>query len=419
MKPPPIKILYVLLWFPKPSETFVFREVEGLRALGVEVEVFTLYGALRKNLSPAMRDHTGSVTRVGLRGTPRALLELVRMLFTHPLKILRVMGLMLRPWRSWETAGEALLALLCAPRLARFVEERGIRHIHADWASGAATLAWGASRLTGVRFSFTGRAGDIYPPDGALEIKAREAVFVRTDVAGNVPYLSRAGNIPGHKIRLVRAGLTLDPRGPMAMPFSRSGFTIIGLGRFVRKKGFDTLLQALLLVRGQGIEVRLLLAGSGPEEQALRRLCGELGLEAAVDFVGFVSHDQVPALLRRGDCLAMPCRVVESGDRDGIPNVILEAMTLGLPVVATDVAGVGEVVRNGETGVLAPADNLAGLAEGILEILRRPEESMKMALCARDMVLGLHSPELTAKALARLYLVGLVRSHAFDHRGCE
>lgn len=396
------KVAYVLVWFPKASETFVFREVCELRKLGLDVEVATLYGPLNKDLDAAMAGYAGPVTRLGIKGAPGMLRDLLWWLRRRPGTSLRCLGSVVRRWRSWETAGEALISVFCGFSFARLFLARGVQHIHADWANGPATAAWVASRLSGLPFSFTGRAGDIFPPDGALQEKARDCCAIRTDVARNTPYLVEQARVPADKVTLIHAALALNVDTP-ASPRLTPPYMLVAVGRFVPKKGYDILLEALALLRKGGWEITLTLAGSGPEERRLKTLCQELGLQDAVRFPGFVPHDAVPELLQQADCFVMSSRVSRSGDRDGIPNVILEAMAHGLPVVGTDVSGIGEVVQDGVTGVLTPPEDAAGLAEGVAKLLQDKERALRLARAGQKLVLERFDPQSRARDLAELY----------------
>ncbi len=396
------KVAYVLVWFPKASETFVFREVCELRKLGMAVEVVTLYGPLNKDLDAAMTDYAGPVTRLGLKKAPEMLRDLLWWLRRRPRTSLRCLASMFRRWRSWETAGEALISIFCGFSFARMFLARGIEHIHADWANGPATAAWTASRLSGLPFSFTGRAGDIFPPDGALREKARDCCAIRTDVARNVPYLVEQAQVAADKVQLIHAALALDV-DQSAAPQLVPPYTLLAVGRFVPKKGYDVLLKALNLLRKQGIDATLTLAGSGPEERRLKKLCQELALTDAVRFPGFAPHNAVPDLLRQADCFVMSSRVSPTGDRDGIPNVILEAMAHGLPVVGTDVSGIGEVVQDNVTGVLAAADDPQALAQGIAKLLQDKERALALARAGQQLVQERFDPQARARDLAELY----------------
>ncbi len=382
----PGPVAYILLWFPEPTQTFVLDEVNTLVMQGLEVRVFTLYGPQSRRRLTGLVPSRAPITSLGpasLVALLRSLREAVRNGGRANLDFLR--GVVCRRWRSLETAGEALWAVLAGVHLARVFKEQGISHLHAPWADGPATAAWVASRLSGIPFSFCAHAHDIYPPDGALAEKLTAAAWVRVISAANRQYL--AGLAPGAADRLVviPIGVPLLPEAPRA-PRPAPPFRLLSLGRLVDKKGFPVLLQACRLLLDQGLDLRLTLAGDGPRRRPLRRLAARLGLQARVSFPGFVPHAQVPALLREAHLFVLPCRVDVRGDRDGIPTVILEALAHGLPVVSTAVSGIPEAVRPGETGWLAPPDDPAALARCIQEALADPAEAVKRGRAGQDLV---------------------------------
>jgi len=397
------KLGYVVLWFPKPSETFIFREVCELRRLGVPVEVFTHYARLKRWVSLEMNAYEGPVTRLGVTAATRFPGDIGYWFKRNPQaagKVLRTVPF--RRWRSLEVMGESLWGVLCGFTFARLFVERGVEHIHADWASGAATAAWVAATLTGLPFSFTGRAADIYPPDGALVEKAQAASYIRTDVGRNVDYLALQGRVPRDKIHLIYAAMTLKNVQTAPLRF-QAPFRLLALGRFVEKKGFDVLIRACGLLRDQGVDFTLTLAGDGGQASALKRLTAELGLEDRISFPGFVSHDTVPGLLMDADVFVMPCKVSGTGDRDGIPNVIMEALSYRLPVVSTDVSGIGEVVIDNQTGVLAPQKDPVALAAGIHRLLADRDNALKLAENGRQLVFQRFDPKTVAQELAAMF----------------
>ncbi len=394
---------YILLWFPKPSETFVFREALNLQAHGLPLKVFTLYGELKESLSPEMAGAGLGVERLGVPYLPvfpqdvaywrRRNPSLVRWLFrTIPW----------RRWKSLEAGGENLWAFLCAFRLARRFEEERIELIHAPWANGPATAAWVASKLTGIPFGFTGRATDIYPPDGALSEKMRDSAFVRTNTRGNVKHLTGFADGRPDKIHLVYNCLTLerhsDAPAPMIPPYK-----ILALGRFAPKKGYDVLLRSVHMLWKSGMDLRLTLGGAGHQFCHLRSLVRQFGLETMVSFPGFVPHHQVSGLFTAADIFVMPSLIPKTGDRDGIPNVIMEALLHRVPVVATDVSAIGEVIVHGETGVLAPPGDAEGLAQAIRDVVTDREGALRMAAAGRDRVLKQFDPDQNTRLLLELY----------------
>ena len=154
---------------------------------------------------------------------------------------------------------------------------------------------------------------------------------------------------------------------------------ILALGRFARTKGFDVLLRAAKLLEEQGLDFHLTLAGAGPARGALNYLTRRLGLGPRVSFPGFIPYDRVSALFTAADVFVMPCVIHASSDRDGIPNVIMEALLHRLPVVASDVAGIGEVIRHRDTGLLVPQRDAAALAAAIQAMVADRPAALAMA----------------------------------------
>ena len=397
------KLAYILLWFPKPSETFIFREVMNLWKMDASITVYTLYGELNKWLSPEMASVSHRVKRLGisfLKRFPSDLIywkkrcpEVTKWLFqTIPF----------RRWRSLEVGGENIWAFFCGFTLARQFLEDGIDHIHAPWANGPATAAWTASRLTGIPFSFMGRAVDIYPPDGALKEKILDSAFVLTNPKVNVDYLKSFAGTATDKIFL-----TYDPyplsNYRMAPVEMQAPFQILALGRFARFKGFDVLLRAARILVDAGLDFHLTLAGAGAKGLQLKYLHKRLGLGDRVSFPGFITYDRVSDLFCTADVFVMPSVIHSTGERDGIPNVLVEALLHRLPVVATDVAGLGEVVRNGETGYLIPQSDPAALAQAIMKITSDRKSALEMAENGRKLILKEFDPERCHGELLQLF----------------
>ncbi|WP_243312187.1 glycosyltransferase family 4 protein [Fundidesulfovibrio agrisoli] len=391
---------YVTLWYPKPSETFVVGEVAALRNLGMPVTVYTLYGRLSKHIGADMEAKCAPVVRLGSRSTGRGLAAMAwwhsnhKELFRNAARM--VLG---RFWRDLEQTGENSWAFLAGCLLARMFQKDGVDHIHAGWANGPATAAWTASMLTGIPFSFTGRAGDIYPPDGALEEKIAAADFVRTDAGFNVDYLRQFTKDRKDRIHLVRNMLSWDIPAPGEVPM-RQPYRLLAIGRFVKTKGLDVLLDACALLRGKGVDFRLTLAGSGRIEGALRKQAEKLGLADKVDFPGFVLHSKIPELIAQHDIFVMPSKVSRTGDRDGLPTVIMEALISRVPVVATDVGGIREVVETGVTGMLVQQRNPAALADAVMELASDREKALEMAERGKQRVAEFYD---TARNARRFY----------------
>jgi glycosyltransferase involved in cell wall biosynthesis len=380
------RIAYILLWFPEPTQTFILDEVNTMAGLGLDLTVYTLYGPRPAARIAGMAPVKTPVYHLGLASAREVLSSVARLREDwgpEAPKFLR--RVLVRRWRSFETAGEALWAALAGVHLAKRLQADGMNHIHAPWANGPATAAWVASHLTGIPFSFCGHAHDIYPPDGALQEKLAAASLVRTISHTNRRYLTDLLPAAASKIVHITYGapLTAEPRKPRDLT---PPYQLLALGRLVEKKGFPVLLAACRYLAEWGVDFRLTLAGDGPQRCHLTDLAQEYALGDKVNFLGHVPHNRVPELFRQADQFIMPCIVARHGDRDGLPNVILEALAFQVPVVATDVNGVGEAVIPGKTGWLVPQQEPHLLAQAMQEALSQPEEAQRRAKHGRELV---------------------------------
>ncbi|MFH1137369.1 MAG: glycosyltransferase [Pseudomonadota bacterium] len=388
------KTAYVLLWFPKPSETFIFREVKNIREMGLPADVHTLYGRLDSKISPEMESEAGRVERLGLPYLKTVFQEIWFWKRRDPALVNSLFhDILFRRWGSWEKTGENTWAFFCGFRLARRFLEEGVRHVHAPWAGGPATAAWTASRLCRIPFSFTARAWDIYPPDGALAQKVRQAAFVRAGTAHNLRYLTDlVGAEDAKKIHLTYNGVTAKNHGLSEVPL-RPPYRFLALGRLVEKKGYDYLLEAAKMLADQGLDFTLTIAGDGPLQKKLTELAGALGLGERVSFPGFVPYHQVPDLFYQADLFLMPSIVASSGDRDGIPNVIMESLLHRVPVIATDISGIPELIEDRRTGLLIPQRDSRALARAVLEMVGDRDQALALAERGRAKVLEQFDPE--------------------------
>ena len=396
---------YVLLWFPLSSETFIFREIQRLLACGLPIRVYTMYGQKLKGCSDEMKQLDLPVVRFGVSATFRILSAFFRALSRNPRGVGKLMreGL-LRRMRNAESLGENIWCFLAGFLLAELAMRDKVQLLHSAWGNGPATAAWTASRLTGIPFAFTGRAGDIYPQDGLLREKSRDALFIRTNNMANVDYLRQFCPPEAQdKVHCVYNGLTLNSPVVCEMPFA-APYRLLAVGRFCRTKGFVELLTMMARLRREGFPVRLTLVGDGEWRFRLRALRRRLGLEQVVDMPGFVPHDHILDFIRSHDMLVVPSVVHDNGDRDGIPNVTMEALSCAMPVVATDVCGIREVIIDGETGMLVPQRDPAALAAAVRRMLADRDAARRMAENGRQRVLHMFDSQANIQALRDLYL---------------
>jgi colanic acid/amylovoran biosynthesis glycosyltransferase len=380
------RVAYLLLWFPEPSQTFVLDEVNTLVRLGLDVKVYTLYGPRPASRTRGMAEVLAPVRHLGTASLPvliRDLLRLGRTWGPGAAGFLRRVAV--RRWRSLETGGEALWATLAGVHLAGLLTADGIGHLHAPWANGPATAAWVASTLSGIPFSFSGRAHDLYPPDGALAEKMAAAQFVRTNTLSNQRYLADLYPYLAGKVVNIYNGVSLTPPAG-SRPWTPPPFRLLALGRMMPKKGFTVLIEACRRLAARGLDFRLTLAGDGPEQAKIRGLIAGQGLADRVTLPGAVPHREVARLMAASDLLVMPSLIAPSGDRDGIPNVILEALLCEVPVVASAVSGIPEVIKDGDTGWLSVPGDAEALARTVAAALADAGEAQRRAERGRTLV---------------------------------
>ncbi len=404
--------VYISHWFPDASETFIFYEVEGLLARGFPVRACSLYALRRRGLSPGMLRTPVPVDRLGTAALPRVLAAFARALVRNPRLTTGILkDLLLRPWRTLELRLENLWAGLCGFYLAEHFARLGVGHVHAAWGSGPATAAWAAYRLAGIPFSLSVHSVDVRPHDGALGAKLADARFARADSSCNMPVLAALEpDKAAAKHHLIYTARTLPPAGEAAVAL-RSPLRLLCVGRLLRLKGFQHAVEAVALLEKQGVRADLTIAGSGLWEYPLRRLARKLGVEKRVHFPGFVTHDRLSALMLASDMLLMPSVVQAGGRSDSLPTVIVEAMLHGLPVIGSDIASFGDVIRPGETGLLVPSGDSAALAGAVRQLAEGRENSLRMAANGKALVMEMFDP---AANLSRLEL--LFTEHAGEAR---
>lgn len=381
----------ILKGYPRISETFISNEIALLEQNGLAVHILSMRHP-RENFSHE------SVKRIKARvdylpetiaGNVRRLVSAnLACLAAQPVRYLKGLGLMFaRLVRTRKTA--TVKHLLQAGYLAaRVLPGSGISHLHAHFAHSPTSVAVFTSALTGLPFSFTAHAKDIYTQDRAsLARKIGKARFVATCTGYNKTYLD-ALNASGTPIHRVYHGIDLALFQPGALRLKpEPPYEILTVARLTPKKGLPTVFRALAALAAQGIEFRHVLIGSGEERGRLESLARELGIAERIEWLGTRPHDVVLERLRRADLFLLGCEVSPNGDRDGIPNVLVEAMAMGVPVASTAVSAIPELIVSGEHGLLVDPCDHAALAHAALRLLTDGDLRERVLPAARQRVL--------------------------------
>ncbi len=383
-------ILYLGGSLPTLSETFVSGEVLGLRARGVAVPTATVHEPGGGLGDPALGAMAAESIRVYGDRPMGVLPDAARHALRSPVRSLRVLcgavrDVLVEPDVPGVKKIKVLWQALAGLALARRIGGRGVVHIHAHMAHVPATIAMYAAGASGVGFSFTGHAVDLFKERTLLRAKLRRAAFVacisawhREFYIGEVP--SVAGRSP-----IVRCGVEIPPaRESAILSGSSRPVRVLAVGRLVRKKGFDVLIRGLGVLGREGVAYACALIGDGPERGALEKLAADEGV--AVRFEGSRPNSAVREMMQWADFFVLPCRVASDGDRDGIPVVLMEAMASGVCAVSGDLPAIRELIRDGETGVLVPPDDAGALASTLSGLISDPARARGLASAGRAWV---------------------------------
>ncbi len=416
-------VAYILMGYPRVSETFIASEILRVERAGVPLRLFVI-----KPVEARERGHRHPVAdaiaaqpaylpdpaalRAPLHRWRAAHLRpfvpaLRRCLRERPRGVARALAIVVPQYARDRRRKVYVRELLQAAALAdRLLDAPDVRHLHAHFAHGTTTVTWLAATIAGVPFSFTGHARDIYSGrlnrPGWLRRKLLAARFTVTCTEANVRHLRAIA--PEAEIRLVYHGLSADFTQLLqdgAPPRERNGsLRVLGVGRLVEKKGFDVLVDACAMLRDRGVPFEARIVGQEDAEgDALRQRIARLGLDGLVSLPGPTDPAGLLGEYRRAGALCMPCRLLPD-DRDGIPNVLVEAMAAGAPVVATSVSGIPELVCDDVNGLLVDPDDPESLAGALARLHADPELAARLAAEARATVRERFDGERLARGLA-------------------
>ncbi|MFH0911200.1 MAG: glycosyltransferase [Planctomycetota bacterium] len=375
-----MRLAYVVGRYPLASEIFIRREVEMLRRLGHAVAIWPCGAREPRRGSPWIGD-----SPPGLPERPLRIPWAARTMWRHPRLALRYAH---RTDHAAAALGPADLVL-------------------AHFASETAFCGRSLARIREVPFAVSVHARDVFVPwkPGLAVLCAAQRIFACSREVHEA-VRPRLADRP-ERLSLIHHGVPEDLFRMERTP--RAQKTLLAAGRLVPKKGFDVLLQALPRLLPQFPNLSLHIAGTGPLLDRLRKAVSSLNVENCVHFLGELTQEDLAAEMRRAHVFCAPSRIAEDGDRDGIPNVVLEAMAAGLPVVSCDAGGLGEVVTDYVTGRLVPPEEPEALAVALLEWLAEPQKASAAALRAKERMRADFSLEKNVRELAAA-LEGMIGS---------
>lgn len=431
------RVAYVMNGYPRLSETFITHEIYQLERMGLSLRLYSVKREREDKVHPVVSAVRAPLTYLPdvstLSGTtlPRWLARNLPVLLRgnlavarrHPLRYLRTLGAALAmSWRYRPALQKPALRLrkvfikefLQAGLIAADVlRSSDVGHLHGHFCHGVATITWFVSRLTGIPFSFTAHAKDIYQadlnPGNLLERKLGAARFVATCTCANAEVL-RARHPRPADVHAIYHGLDTSYFSPRAPIEGTEVPVVLAVGRFVKKKGFDCLIDACAQLTAAGLVFRCIIVGErGDAYDDVVRQIAARGLVDRVHLRAAVAQDELREIYRAARVFALPCQVTADGDRDGFPNVLAEAMAMGVPVVTTPISGIPEMIDDGVHGLLVPSGDSAALAGALHRVLTDDALHTQLARAGRRRIRERFDSSRTTRLLRDLFAAQLTR----------
>jgi colanic acid/amylovoran biosynthesis glycosyltransferase len=400
-------VAYMVSRFPLVTETFVFRELNAVAdRVTFPIELFALRPG-RGGTVHAMATMWLPVVRTA--SIARGCGELVQLTVTRPRVVMRVIRDVVSDYaRDPRALVKALAVVVLAASFVPAARRARVAHIHAHFAALPAEAAWALAAFTDATYSITAHAYDLFVSTRGLDRRVGGARFVACISDYNRRFLK--ARKAGVECPLVHCGVpTRELRRPPHAPRADST-RLIMVSSFQPKKGHAVLIDALS--RSSALRsLRLHLVGAGPLEPAIRNQVLASGLEGRVTFHGDQPEDAVLRIVAGSDVLVQPSVVAPDGDMDGIPNTLIEAMALGIPVVTTSLSGIPELVIDGVTGVVVRPGDPEALAAGIQRVIEDPEAARKRAAAGLAKVSAEFDIADSAATMASLLERCLMRDH--------
>lgn len=419
-----IKVAYFINNFPALSEGFVNNEVIGLRQRGLNIDVYSINRPSAGLLNPELEHLTNDTYYIIPNLTAKKLIS------AHLFFILRFPRRYLRAgWFAYKhrTRSESLLKtlmwmLFSKKELTKPQRQNSLLHfiivgmiakrmlgrhyelLHAHFADSATGLALLTAMLLKKPFSFTAHAYDIFTPQVNFVQKLERAQFIVTCTKYNRDYLlSEYPQLSPEKLLINLHGIHLEQfsrhrRKSAEVPL------ILSVGRLVPKKGMAILLYACKVLKDKGVSFRCRIVGDGPERPRLEMQIRLNQLLDCVEITGFLPPSEVKALYEEAEVFVLPSIEDEHGDRDGIPNVLAEAMAMEVPVISTQVSGIPELVEDGVSGILMEIGDVMKLPQIITELLRSPARRSQLAKEGRRRVEEIFDAEQTLHQLKKIFV---------------
>jgi len=396
-------VAYLMSRFPKVSETFILYEILELERLGMHVEIFPL---VHEHESVAHPEAQALVERAHYSrlASPAVLTAQFYWLFRRPAAYVRAWwGSIRGNLGSRKFLLRAAVIVPQAALFARQMEALGVKHLHAHYATHPALAAYVINQLSGLPYSITAHAHDIYVERPMLGEKIRAASFVAAISDYNKRLLGELyGDEALEKTIVIHCGI--DPAVFQPRPAKeRTGpFTIVCVASLQDYKGHPYLVDACAELKALGLDFRCVCIGEGEDRPQIEAQIARHGLQDHVQLLGQQPRNRVSEMLAQADVMVLPSVVTPSGKKEGIPVALMEALATELPVVATAISGIPELIEDGTTGLLAPERDSHALAMALRRLYHEPELGRQLGAAGREKVLREFNLHTNTVALSNL-----------------
>lgn len=403
-----LKIAYLVSRFPKLTETFVLYEMLALEQQGIEMELYPLQ---REQTQVINAEALPYVQRAHFQPFVSRLILLAHLYYLKhaPRAYWSTLWTMLRAnWGSLRMFGGVLAFWPKVVYFARHMQEKGITHLHAHFASHPAAAAFAVHRLTGIPYSFTAHGSDLHRDQHMLVEKVAEAAFVVAISEYNKRMIVEVcGGRYADKVDVLHCGadtkVFLPRLEPTPCDRGEGPLQILCIGTLHEVKGQVYLLDACRLLKERGVDFRCHFVGDGPDRAALVKHAAQIGVADRVEFHGHLTRPDVAKRLHSADVLVTPSVPSRDGRREGIPVVLMEAMGCGLPVVASDLSGIPELVEDGVSGYLVAPRDVQGLADAVERLSADAELRQRLGRAGRTQVFRNFNLRVNAAALVERF----------------
>jgi len=384
-------VAYVMSRFPKLSETFIATEILALQRRGVRVEIYPLIRERAELTHPEARPLVEQAHYTPFVSWPILSSQLHWLARRPRAYVGAVRDLATATAGSANFFGGGLAIFPKVAHIARLMQDQGVVHVHCHFANHPAAAGFVIARLTGLPYSFTAHGSDLHKERRMLPEKVSEAAFVATVSEYNRRLIvAECGDGAAAKVHLVRAGVDTDLFAPgprLAEAGADRPLEIVCVGTLHEVKGQAHLVEACRRLAAAGTSFRCRVIGDGPDREMLAERISAAGLDGRVELLGARTRPEIAAQLRRSDVLVAPSVPTSDGRREGIPVVLMEAMSSALPVVASRLSGIPELVEDEVTGLLAPPGDPAALAAALTRLHDDPELRRRLGTAGRERVL--------------------------------